>query len=75
MLSGSAAGTGRRDWRFLPRVAVSWSGEDVEQGVREGAQHLNERGHGGELTRSSAEFARSPCGMASPGLDTSPEGT
>ena len=70
------SGGGRAEsWRILPRVADSWSGEGAEQGVREGDQRPDERGHGGELIRSSAEFARSSCGMSSPGLGTSPEGT
>ena len=51
---------------------AEWPGE---QEVKEGDQHPSERGHGGELIRSSAEFARSSCGMSSPGLGTPPEGT
>ena len=68
-------GAGGEVWRFLPRVDAPKPGEGMEQEVKEGDQHPSERGHGGELIRSSAEFARSSCGMSSPGLGTSPEGT
>ena len=47
----------------------------MEQEVKEGDQHPSERGHGGELIRSSAEFARSPCAASYPGLESAPEGT